>query len=104
EANPGLGYTITTAAIAASMATDDEAVFRTEVLCQFVDTLEEQIFERGVWACRLDRESQILGMPILAIDTSPNREWSAISACGMNADDKIHMELVDYRRGTGWVV
>src|SRR5690606_7765235 len=40
QANPGLGYTVSEAAIRSALGTDPPAVFRTEVLCQRVDVLD----------------------------------------------------------------
>jgi hypothetical protein len=35
---------------------------------------------------------------------SPDREWSSIAASGLRADGIPHVEVVDRRPGTGWVV
>lgn len=43
QANPGMGYTVSEAAIRTALATDPPGVFRTEVLCQKVDQLEGAI-------------------------------------------------------------
>lgn len=43
QANPSLGYTISEDAIRSSMLTDPPAVFRTEVLCQRVDSLDAAV-------------------------------------------------------------
>lgn len=43
QANPGLGYTISLAAIKTAMVTDPPAVYRTEVLCQRVAQLDGAI-------------------------------------------------------------
>ena len=102
EANPGLGWIINRAAIASAMQTDDEAVFRTEVLCQFVDTLAAKLFEDGVWGACADLESQIEGRVVLSVETDVKREWTCIAAGGFNAEHKVHIEIVDMRKGTGW--
>jgi hypothetical protein len=51
QANPGLGYTITEAAIRSALATDPPAVFRTEVLCQRVETMETALDVAGWRDC-----------------------------------------------------
>ena len=50
-ANPGLGYTVSEAAIRSSLGTDPPGVFRTEVLCQRVDALDSAIDQAAWQAC-----------------------------------------------------
>lgn len=48
-------------------------------------------------------ETSVLQNPVcLAYDVSPDRQTS-ISAAGLNADGKWHVEVIESRRGTGWV-
>ena len=49
QANPALGHTITLDAILARLASDPADVFRTEALCQWVDTLDSP-WPPGAWA------------------------------------------------------
>ena len=51
QANPGLGYTVSEAAIRSALATDPPNVFRTEVLCQRVDQLDGAIDLDRVEGC-----------------------------------------------------
>jgi hypothetical protein len=39
-----------------------------------------------------------------AFDTTPDRAWSTISVAGRRADGLSHIEVVDRRRGTGWLL
>ena len=57
EANPSLGHTIDERSIAGAASTDPEWVFRTEVLCQFVNMAGLGPFPAGSWAASLDREA-----------------------------------------------
>lgn len=111
QANPALGYTITERALSSSAKTDDDAVFRTECLCQWVDDLEPPLFGRGVWEERTDVESALAeGTVYLAVEVSVDRAWSSIVAAGRREDGDIHVEItgrngiLDHRRGTRWVV
>ncbi len=52
QANPSLGYTLTERAIEASLS-DPPAVFRTEVLCQFVDQMNAAV-DTAAWAAQAD--------------------------------------------------
>jgi hypothetical protein len=38
-----------------------------------------------------------------AIDVTPDRGYAAIGIAGLRADGKRHVEIVEHRRGTGWV-
>lgn len=38
------------------------------------------------------------------VDVSPDRAWAAVGVAGLRADGSRHVELVEYRRGTSWVV
>lgn len=76
------------------------------------------IIDEESWNRQEDPESQILmggkkNIWTLAVDTSPTRKWSCITAAGINAEGMIHVEITgkgegpypeDYRQGTDWVV
>jgi hypothetical protein len=51
QANPGLGYTVSEAAIRTSLGTDPPEVFRTEVLCQRVEHIDGAISGTSWRAC-----------------------------------------------------
>ena len=75
QANPSLGYSITERAIASAVATDPEAVFRTEVLCQWVDSMREGAFPAGVWqANRIERVE--VTSPTVAVDIRTGMQQS----------------------------
>jgi len=38
------------------------------------------------------------------LDVSPDRAWASIAVAGKRADDLHQVEIVEHRRGTGWVV
>lgn len=104
QANPSLGYTITEQAIEASLATDPEPVFRTEVLCQRVPDLEEGIITTAQWSRIADAASRREGDLAIGVDVSMLRDWAAITVYGTRADNLGHAQLVDYRPGVDWLV
>lgn len=106
QANPSLGYTITDRVIASDAATDPEAVFRTEDLCQWVETVREQPFPDGAWDAGIDPASEIAdGSPVTyGIDVSPDRTWASIAVAGDRADGARHVEVVARRAGFEWTV
>lgn len=104
QANPSLGYTITEKVIASDAATDSEAVFRTECLCQWVETVRAEPFPEGAWDAGTEEESAIAPESALAfgLDVSGDRTHAAIAVAGWRADGRAHVELVAYRAGTAW--
>lgn len=111
-ANPSLGYTVTEQAIASALATDPDPIFRTEVLCQRVETLVEewQVIPEVAWEGARDPRSQLEGRPAVGVYVPPDRSYTAIGLAGARAGGGRHVEVagdgetVDYRPGVGWVV
>jgi hypothetical protein len=56
------------------------------------------------WQRATDPDSEIDGRPAIALEVSPEREWTSFGACGFRADGRLHGEVIDRRPGTGWVV
>ena len=103
-ANPSMGRTITEKVIASDAATDKESVFRTEDLCQWVETIREEPFPEGAWDAGTDPGSEISEDSPLAfgIDVSADRSHTSIAVAGRRPDGRTHVELVAYRTGTTW--
>lgn len=76
EANPSLGYTVTDEAIAAAAATDPEPVFRTEVLCQFVNVMTSGPIPGDVWEGNRAPNGTIPADPVLAVEFRTGFEQS----------------------------
>lgn len=102
-ANPSLGYTITEKAIASAARTDPEGIFRTEVLCQWLDTTADGPFPEGRWEKARDDASAIVGRYVFCVDTSHDRTTTHIGVAGYNAEGVLHVEVVASRSGTAWV-
>lgn len=107
QANPSLGYGfLTERAIKSAMLTDPEDVFRTECLCQWVESLLPQPFPDGSWNACLDIESRIPPESDLyfGIDLSDDRRWTSIGVCGLREDGNWHVEVVARAVGTEWAI
>jgi len=52
----------------------------------------------------LDPDSSALDPVAFAIAVSTDRQWATICAAGARSDGLRHVEVVDRRQGTGWVV
>lgn len=106
-ANPSLGHgTITERVIASDAKTDPEPVFRTEDLCQWVETIRQEPFPEGAWAAGTDKGSRISDESEIAfgIDVSGDRAHAAIAVAGWRDDGRPHIEVVAYRTGTTWPI
>ena len=61
------------------------------------------IFFRGLELIEGSRIAD--GSPLwFGVDISADRTHAAIGVCGKRPDDKWHVELAEYRSGTGWIV
>lgn len=114
EANPSLGYGFRTGddmralARAAVDPTDedtDESGFRTEYLCQWVDSLEPGKFSPEVWA---ELAGPLDGIPdgaeiFVGIDCSVEARSTSIAVAFDRGDGTWHVEIAAHRAGYRWV-
>lgn len=105
-ANPSLGHTITEAAIAAAVATDPEHIFRTEVMCQFVNTAGMGPFPAGAWAAtqvaKVVRDDH--RPAAYCIDVSHDRTMAHIALAFWDVEGRRRVEIAASRAGTDWVI
>lgn len=115
--NPALGHTISMDALRAEWSkaqrkgVDGVDMFRRAHLNQWpeVPVLDDQpglwlVIPADEWAAAKDIDSTAVGQVALAVDTTPDRAWSSIGVCGLRADGSEHVEIIDHRPGTDWVV
>ena len=105
QANPALGYGyLTERALLSNRATFPENKFRSECMCQQVETILPQPFPDGAWSASLDSFSHIAPESEIyfGIDLSQNRRWTVIAAAGLREDGNIHIEVVARQIGTEW--
>lgn len=105
-ANPSLGHTITEAAIAAALATDPEHIFRTEVMCQFVNTAGLGPFPNRSWAAtQVARVVRDESRPTAyCVDVSHNRQMAHIALAFWDVEGRRRVEIAASRAGTDWVI
>lgn len=65
---------------------------------------EATLIDMDVWDSLADPHSEIVGPVTFAFDVTPARTRGAIAAVGRRADGLPHLEIVDHRSGTGWMV
>lgn len=107
QANPALGYgKLTERALLSNRRTYPESKFRSECMCQQVETLLPQPFPEGAWVAGIDTSSQIKADSeiVFGIDLSQDRRWTTIGVCGMREDGNYHIEVVARRVGTEWAI
>jgi phage terminase large subunit-like protein len=62
------------------------------------------VIDIAAWlACR-DPLSQLRGVPCFAVDVTPDRAWGSIACAGWRDDQRVHVEIVEHRPGTDWLV
>lgn len=107
EANPSMGYTeLDERAIASAAMSDPEWEFRTEVLCQFVNTAGAGPFPNGAWQRTLElRVQRDTSRPFTyCLDLSHDRAWLSVAVAFWDTDGRRRVELVARRAGTDWIV
>jgi phage terminase large subunit-like protein len=104
---PALGHTIAEDTIQAEYDRLDRDAFIRSYLNVWADEaprLEWLVISEAEWQACLDPRSQPVGRVALALDITPDRQWASIAAAGRRADGLLHVELVEHRAGTAWVV
>lgn len=123
QANPSLGHRIRLAKLRNDEATDTEWGFRTEVLCQWTDSILDGPFPSGSWELgqnnippeeydvlpngdmKLKKTSKyrLVGDLYIGIDQSMDRSMVYIAVGGRRRDGKAQIEVWAARSGTDWV-
>ncbi|HEU4751527.1 MAG TPA: terminase large subunit [Armatimonadota bacterium] len=103
---PALGHTVTEAAIRAEFESMDLAEFRRAFLNQWPDDAPEEwlVIGEKPWRALADPESEIVGPLALCADVTPDRSAGSIAVAGLRADGLAHVEVIDARPGTSWMV
>ena len=103
-ANPALGFRIASEFVSAELDAMPATEFGRERL-GIPDPEQGEVIPAipaAVWASLADPTSEWGGAPVGVADVSPDGRGSRV-LCGVRADGRRHVELVDNRAGTGWV-
>ncbi len=103
QANPALGHLTPEIAISSALSTDPEDTFKTEVLCQWVSSLEAGAIPYDVWQQLADPTTARGTSPTFGVATAPDRAWCAVAVATRRSDGLRQVEVADYRPGTAWV-
>lgn len=105
QANPSLGYLISEEYVRQSelKALPDEQ-FRRERLGIWARVGDESGLSGRQWARQLDEASVPGERVFFGLDVAPSRDSAAITVVSERDDGRLHVELVEHRVGTDWVV
>lgn len=102
---PAVGLTTPLSAVRAAADGMDQPEFLRAFGNLWGQTGSGAPIEVAVWTGLRDQTSQVVGPVTLGVAVSDDgSSWSCIGVAGARADGVLHVELVDNRRGTGWVV
>jgi hypothetical protein len=107
QANPALNIRITSEHVANEQRSMDPRTFAVERLGvgDWPDLAAgNNPISPEKWANLEDAHSIPVDPVVFSLDTAPNRTWTTLSVAGKRADGLFHVETVDRRRGTEWVV
>jgi hypothetical protein len=100
---PALGYTVTEATIQA----DHDALPPDEFARAYLNRRAASgvaIISPEQWARACDHGSTLSGIPCFSVDVTPNRAFATIAVAGWRSDGRAHLEVVEHRPGTDWIV
>lgn len=103
ESTPALDIRITEETIERERASLGDEEFARERLSIWRAGRGRDVIAAGRWAGLADPTPGELEPLALAVDVSPDRSHSSIAVAGVRPDGRRHVEVVDSRRGTGWL-
>ena len=103
QANPALGHRMSEQAIVSALEVDPPEVFRTEVLCQWVTTVDAAI-DPAVWSSLADPGAERGTEVAFALDVAPDHSTASLAVAWKRSEGAAHVMLADQRDGVEWVV
>lgn len=103
---PALGHTVTEAVIAAELQKMDPAEFDRAYLNRTRKPTPptDPNVPKAAWPGLADPGSKTGADVVFAVDVSQDRAHASIGVASVRPDGRVHVELVDRRGGTAWVV
>lgn len=95
QANPGLGYTVSEAAIRSALGTDPPEIFRTEVLCQRVAHLNSAV-DQTRWDACADAAGVFdlrRGKAVASVDVAPDGEHVTLVISQLADDGRVRVAV-----------
>lgn len=102
--NPGRGYRISETFIERERAALSDADFARERLSIWPKSATGSVIDAKAWRTQRDPQSTASNPVVFAIDVPMDRRCASIGSAGLRAIGGVHIELVERRVGTRWVV
>lgn len=104
SANPGMEVgRINVDFVAKERAALSEVAFARERLGIVDESKGATVIDMDIWETRMDKMSTPMDPVAFAVDVNPDSSAASIAVAGRRADGKLHIEVIERRRGTGWV-
>lgn len=101
---PALGHTTNADAIRAAAEGMEPAEFLRAFGNRWNTSVTAGVFEPGQWAdCYDPVSTRMGGAPFMAVAVPPDRSAASIGVAARRSDGLLHVEVAEYRPGTGWV-
>lgn len=107
KTNPGLGYRISVEHVARERVSMSREGFNRERLSVGnwpTEGTAWEVISEEAWGAIADPESSPVDPIAIAADVTPDRGYGSIAIAGQRADGLGHVEIIDHRRGTTWMV
>jgi hypothetical protein len=108
QANPSLGIRISAEHVERERRSLDPRTFAVERLgvgdWPNPDGTAASVIDPEAWKLLADETSTAIGSLCFAFDVPPDRSSASIAVAGLREDGLPHVEVIDQRRGTGWLV
>lgn len=104
RANPACPHRITEDAIRDEYFSMDEETFCRERLGMWDGVATLRVIPEDVWNALASEAADPSGRVVFAIDVSPDRSRASIAVAGRLRDsDRVSIQVIENRRGTGWI-
>lgn len=108
QANPALGIRITEEHVAKEHRSMDPRTFAVERLgvgdWPRVEGEDGAVISVKAWLSLVDPHSEPVDPLVVVFDVAPDRSSAAVCVAGNRDDGLSHVEVMEHKRGTGWVV
>ena len=103
EANPGYGVRLNDDVIDEERELLTTEAFEIERLgIVDLEGTGSHVIPLEKWLACSDPGSSPVGLPVFAVDSTPDKAWTSIAAAGHRSDGLPHAEVIDHRAGTSW--
>ncbi len=104
DANPAAGIRLQLDTIRDERSVMDDETFMRERLGIWDAVVSNAVIDATSWGLVADGASQAGDQLAFAVDISPDRSQASVGVAGMREDGLYHVEVIENRRGTDWVL